>query len=633
MAINIEVTADTSQVVGKVADMAEEYDRVSDTLKDLAKAGDSAGNDLMRSLEDAADPAKDIERGAKKAGDALDDLGKDGKDAGKDLEKGLREGETAAQRLDREVDQAFDSISSNARKGSKGVGDGARDGFREAGHASEEFKDEAKSNISETVSSFRGDMEDIPQIAQDILGGVSGSFGAAGLAITAGFAAAIGIAVGKLQSMAEENTAAAEAAAQLGNEFYTVGGKLDSAAIAEKVQDIAFSLAEEDSWWKWGDQAKTYLDVVKDALGDTDDALAKLSFEGLAGDTDSAAQALAQLERKLQDGKDALEEHVVTMRNGVPVYDEGGRAIQDQAGKLEELKDKLIEESGISGDAAEQAEYLAQIMGDSADATQAAADAVRDHADALNEAAGNAMGVVEAENDYLSTLGEVSESVAENGQTLDANTEAGRANRESLIQIAEAANGYRDAAIAAGEGTDSVTGKVQASRDAFIAAAEAAGLDRAAAEELATSYGLVPGNVETQVAAYGTDEAKAAVQGVGEPVEAPVNVTTNGTEAAAQGAVQSVQGTEAPVDVTTEGTDKSTQGSINAIKGKDVKIDVDDEYTVRAVQDRINGIRGKDVFVNVRIANEAQFRGALNALTAPRSTSVTVNERKGTSVI
>lgn len=610
MAINIEVVADASKVISSTREMADGYDEVSDTLKDMARGGDKAVNDLERSLSDAGDA---------------------GKDAGKEIERGLENAENSAAILDRSLDSSFDSISDAARAAGRDVSREIGDGAADASEGVRDLGEEAKMEAQSMAGSFDGSAESIGDSFQALASVAFSGFGVAGMVAGAAAAVGIGMVLTKLQEIGESNTEAKEKMAELGREIYEAGGQLDAADIAGKIKDISFSLAQEDVWYKWGDQAETYIGLVKESLGGVADTNTKDVFKALAGDTEAAGRAQKFLSDSMNESNRELEKHLIGTNELGPVYSVEGDAIIANNAKRSELIKKIEEQSGVSKDAAGDAAYFAEVMGQEAEETVSATEALEAHAAALEASAGNAMSLTDAENGYVETLKQMSEDIAHNGQTMDINTEAGRANRESLVDLAESANSVRDAQIAAGTATDQITASAQQARDAFIAQAEAAGLDRAAAEALATSYGLIPENVATLVQANGTEEAKAAVEGVAAPQDAPVNVTTEGTEAEAQAGVNSVEGTTAPVEVTTEGTDTAVQKRIDGISGKNVKIDVDDEYTVRAVQQRIDGIRGKEVRVDV-VPNWDRFDREMTNRLQPRAVDVTVNERRGTQV-
>lgn len=631
MAINIEVIADASKVISSTGEMADGYDKVSGRLKDLATAGDGAARDLEKSLEGSGDGADKLADNMKDAERAAKDLGDSGKDAGKDLERGMDDGKDAAKDLDRSVDAAFDSISDAARGAGRDVSREIRDGTDGASEGVADLGEEAKMEAQSMAGSFDGSAESIAGSFQALASVAFSGFGLAGMVAGAAAAMGIGMALTKLQELAETNTEAKEKMSELSREIYEAGGALDAAGLAEKIKEISFSLAQEDVWYKWGDQAETYIGLVKESLGDLKDTNTQDVFKALAGDAESAGRAQKFLADSISDGTDKLNEHILAYTETGYVYDAEGDAIVKNNAKREELIKKIEEQSGVTADATGDAAYFAEVMGHQAEETVSATDALEAHASALDAAAGNAMSLTDAENSYVVTLAQMTEDIAHNGKSMDVNTESGRANRESLVDLAESANSLRDAQIAQGQSTETITAKAEEARNAFINQAIAAGMAEDEAGALADSYGLLPANVETLVAANGTDEAKAAIDAVAAPTDAAVTVTTGGTEAAAQGAVDSVQGGTAEVTVTTEGTDEAVQARVESIHGKDVKIDVDDEYTVKHVQDRINGIKGKNVPITVSISNLAAIQSTIDALTAPRSMWITVNERAGVS--
>lgn len=629
MAINIEIVADTSQVIGKTAEMADKYDTVSDRLKDMARAGDDAGDDLRRSLDGGGKAADKLADGADDAKGELKDLGRAGKDAGDDVEKGMRDGEDAAQKLDRKADEAFDAISAGARKSGRDVGKSTKEGFQEASEGAETFKDNAGANAKEVAASFDGSAESISDGFQGLAAEMLEGFGPAGLAAGVMVAVGIGLATTKLQGMAEENTAAKEAAVELGAAYAEAGGDIAKLDIGGVITDWGREV-QEDNWLTfWKDEAQSnfeeYAGYAEDAGVAVGDAIRgmKGSAEDSEGFLDGTTDEWERLTQVIADGTSVGVD-------GVTMMDSSARAAEKQRESLLKLRDGAQENLDTHTAAIDVFNIETEALGEVAVSAEDAAQQISDYASALDAAAGNAMSLTEAENAWTVELAASTDAVKTNGKSMDIATEAGRANRDTLVDLAQSANGLRDAQIAAGQSTESVTASAVSAREAFIGQAEAAGLARADAEALATSYGLVPGNVETLVAAHGTDEAKAAIDSIAVPTDAPVQVDAVGVPET-QAAVNAVEGTQVEAEVVETGAN-ATQARIDAIKGKDVKIDVDDEYTVRHVQDRINGIDGRDVRVNL-VLDTAQFYRDLNAATQARSMTVIVNERKGTAVI
>lgn len=311
-------------------------------------------------------------------------------------------------------------------------------------------------------------------------------------------------------------------------------------------------------------------------------------------------------------------------------FTEGAKAAQKKRDALSDLRGQAEENIKTTENALEIYELETDALDKTKEAAEKAAEAVKEKADASKAAEDAALGVVGAENAWIETLKQMNEDIKTNGKNLDSNTQAGRDNKTSLVDLASAANDFRDAQIAAGEPTANVTNLVQGQRDAFIKAAEAAGYGSQEAAALADKYGLIPANVETLVKANGTEEAKAAIESVPEAKDTNVDVKTNGLEEAQTG-ISSIQGKDVEAKVSDAGTADQTQARIEELHGRDIKIDVQDFNTVRQTQERIDGLRGRDVPITVSISNLANIQSTLDALTAPRSMWVTVNERPGVS--
>lgn len=171
--------------------------------------------------------AKDAEKAVSDLEDALDDAGAGGaRDAGK-IEDSLKDVQTQAKRTERSVED---------------VGDAGEKGFRRLGDKGAEVSNELKANLGETFSSFRGDLEDLPQIAQDTLGGLAGSGalgGIAGLAAAAAGAAGLGLIIGAMDQIDERNQQLAERANDMAKAFIEAGTNvLTATSIAASASDV-----------------------------------------------------------------------------------------------------------------------------------------------------------------------------------------------------------------------------------------------------------------------------------------------------------------------------------------------------------------------------------------------------------
>lgn len=487
-------------------------------------------NNIADGFEDVADSLRDLERNSDDATDKLEDGSKDAERAAEDLEKQLKDVLDSTDKLEKSGRDAFDKLADSARAAGKKTGDSMEGGLDRAADGMGEFKDEANSTAREAAASFDGSAESISDVFQELAANAFSGFGPAGAAAGLAAAVGIGIAISKMQELAETNTEAKEAMAELGREIYATGGRMDEADLAQKISDIAFSLGQEDVWWQWGDQAKTNVGLVKDALEGVSDEIAKDAFKGLAGDLEAASRAQAELEESIRRDTEALEQHVILVDEyGNKYLSEEGQAIEDSIKSRQDLSKKIEEETGVRQGANEEVDYYTDIMGESTEAIEAQNEALEANAEALDRAAGKAMDADKAEIDYAKSVADSSETIKENGRTLDINTEKGRENRQALIDQADSAHNLIDALIQQGGSTADVTAKTESARAAFIKSAEAAGYTRSEALKLADQYGLIPENVDTKVQAHGVQETKESLDGLEDPRTAVVNARIGDT--------------------------------------------------------------------------------------------------------
>lgn len=584
MAIKIDFFADVAKFLRGTKDVAGALDDVAGSLGDL-------GQDA----EDAAD----------KAGDALGDGFKDGaKDADRSLERvedSLQETGKKADKLEGDVSAAFRAMARDAQASGKKIGDSQRQAYDEAGEGLDDMKSEAAGTAKETAASFDGSFDSILGMAQETAANAFGGFGPAGAAAGLAAAAGIGIAVTAMQDTAEKATEAKQKSVDMIDAIKEAGGDLASMDLSEKI--IAWGReVMEDNWITfWADEASTkFQETAKDAKDfgvAARDAIraASGSQEDSQKFLDETADDWQRLTKVMEAGQDVSEAGLVT-------WSDEAKAASKQRQALSDLRGQAEENIKTATDAVEIYKLETDALDATKEAAEAAADAVQDKADATRDAANAAMEAQGSEISWIETLGQMTEDIKTNGKAIDNNTAAGRANNQSLIDLAGSANSYISSQVEAGAATDVVTAKSQALRDAFIVQAEAAGYPRAAAEALATSYGLVPGNVDTMVKAHGTEEAKAAIESV--PAAKDTTVTVDAVGAG------------------------ETQETIDGIDGTEVEAKVEQKGAA-AAQQAIDNIKGKDVPITVSISNLPFIQSQLERLTAPRSVWVTVNERQG----
>ncbi|AOX46705.1 hypothetical protein [Microbacterium sp. BH-3-3-3] len=227
MALTLDIGANTRQAQAQVKDLGKALEEVSDALDDVAKDADKSGSKVERELDGMGDAAKSSSREIDAAGER--------------------------------VERSFKDIVSDAKKADRAIediGDSGGRNLRKVSEAGEEVSSELKQNLGETFSSFRGDIEDIPQIAQDVFGGLAGSVGGLGASLAlAGGAAGVGLLVAGFQQLEERRQELEDRANGLAQAYIEAGSSvLDAIGIASRTSEI---ITGEER-----DKAKEYADIL-----------------------------------------------------------------------------------------------------------------------------------------------------------------------------------------------------------------------------------------------------------------------------------------------------------------------------------------------------------------------------------
>ena len=160
-------------------------------------------------------------------------------------------------------------------------------------------------------------------------------------------------------------------------------------------------------------------------------------------------------------------------------------------------------------------------------ALQAQAEATRSAAMANIEASGSMVGWHAMLAETASKLGKVTVSTNKARTAINLNTKAGRDNQSTLDRIASTALNTAAALEKTGDGAGNAAKVIARSRAAFIDAATKMGLTKAAARELADSYGLLPEKKGTKVEEKGSKESKKQVDALTKAVkDLPKDVQT-----------------------------------------------------------------------------------------------------------
>lgn len=212
-----------------------------------------------------------------------------------------------------------------------------------------------------------------------------------------------------------------------------------------------------------------------------------------------------QLKTALDNQRGSLEEAKKEKELQTAVNQKLGASESDTAGQVDELGNSIEGTTGSIEDQIEAIQENIDAWQDLANVHLDADEALANYQQAIDDA-DEAIKAAQTDTEKYSSL------LGENRKSLDLNTQAGRDAQEALQGIAKAAHEQVQAQYDANASTQQLTKQMRTARADFIAAAEASGLTRKAAERLADSYGLIPENVETTINAR--DNATATIQGV-----------------------------------------------------------------------------------------------------------------------
>lgn len=347
------------------------------------------------------------------------------------------------------------------------------------------------------------------------IGGLVGALGGPwGLAIGAAVAG-----IGALVS-ANAEAAAAEAAHKAKVDSLTDALRESNGEITDNIRLSRVKEAQDKGVFKVAKQAGVSIQDVTAAIngqGDKlDEVTAKLrayAQDGYTEVVDANGQVTATMTEQGQAAADAADQ-IEGMAGDVDV----ARAA------LDEQNEALGENAEATGQATAQVNPLAEAMGRYAAETATAEEKSSALIDALNILSGGSISLRQAEAGLQAALDGLSTSLGENGRAAAEAALAGDLTSESARKVQDDVLGARDAMITQAQaaydaaaangdtaaGADAAAAAAQRARDEFIKTATQSGINAELATQLADAYGLVPGNVITEITQPGMDGAQAA---------------------------------------------------------------------------------------------------------------------------
>lgn len=209
--------------------------------------------------------------------------------------------------------------------------------------------------------------------------------------------------------------------------------------------------------------------------------------------------------------------------NGAEMYEEQLKNVTEAIKQLaqtnpDEAARQIQILEGTLRNAGKSEDYIQGIVGPLKEVLATAIDAGAAVSDFVSELESTTpvQNMTQALSGYEAAIDAVTQSLANNGKTaknhgreLDLSTQAGRDNQAALDGIAQAAKEVTAQQIRQGDSTEEIAKKTRQARQDFIHAARQMGLNKDAAKDLADQYGLIPGQVTTELKQRGYDQMKS----------------------------------------------------------------------------------------------------------------------------
>lgn len=311
------------------------------------------------------------------ADDALNDLGDNRGPA--DLTDDLQKAQRATDKLGDETRQSVKQMQSDYRRtgqiardaadeGGHGWADSTRKAAHDSGESLREFGSEAKQNMAETFSSFRGDASDFAQIMQDTLGGLaSGLSGIPAIAAVAAGAAGIGLTLNAIEQGKVKTEEWKQAVSELAQQLIDAGGDSTTAGVqraVDKIKDLATAT-----------EGVKLTDLRDDAEA------ANVSFARLARTWGGSENDLRALWRQVDGTNDSLWEQIrAAQARGDANLEE---QLRGEARATVELREQIGAQIGVTHEAADAYKAWVEAGGPElqakADALQAFSDSVKSY--------------------------------------------------------------------------------------------------------------------------------------------------------------------------------------------------------------------------------------------------------------
>jgi len=318
---------------------------------------------------------------------ALDNLGKSR--GPEQLERDLRDAQTASARLERETQETARAIEQNFREAYAQLRQSSATGTSRAKQDLDELGNEARSNLSETLSSFDGTAEGFADGIMGTLGGVVSALGPGGAVAATIGALGLGVFLADMQKAGEASDALKTKASDLARAWIEAGDT--SAAGVQMLVDNLTELATTT------DTALPNLERLRD-IADRSGSSYRSLAQAYAGNTEGLKDLWRAADRRLTQLRDEAEAVDTTTRGGAEKY---AQLIQ-QSDAQETYLGYLGQTLGVAREAAEAEANYAAAGGPQ---LEAKAQLIALINDAYDSAAGSIADYVNAETGVLDVQG------------------------------------------------------------------------------------------------------------------------------------------------------------------------------------------------------------------------------------
>jgi hypothetical protein len=489
VAIKIPFVADVASFLRGTSDMEAALEDVSGALDDLARTDATQVEDDLQGIGKAADQAsQDVEQ----LGQDLDDAGKGTglQRAEGDLKDLGAQADTTGEKIERSFSEAFDKVKAEGRTATQRVKHDLKD-TGDAGSATmSEFSQEAKQNVSETLSSFDGSASSAVDAIQGTFGGLVSALGPAGLVGAAVVAAGVGLARGLFEKSKEAAQEVAEGVADLAGQLIELGSlSLGTEQVNDQLKEFA-STAEDGkvkldelrlAAEKAGISATTY---ARGVAGDNDALQA--SWDEVTGRLDE----LSRSEQDLMNTRGASEQQIIDLVS----------SHRDEKEALGKTRDELLKTDKTLDQSAETAKFYGDAVKAGADATEESAEALAGENEQLRLNSGYKSDALTSELDLLDALDNVKKSRDENGKSLSKLTDKGRDNLRAIDEARRGIIEYGDAMATQTGDTAKATAAMDKQEDVLVhKVAKAFGITEKQARDYIKTLGGIPPAKNTKV--------------------------------------------------------------------------------------------------------------------------------------